>query len=60
MHRVALLLLIGAVTLAVAKTPVEHCCSHGDRAIVQKEWKALFANQDVKFRASVVRLLLLK
>jgi hemoglobin-like flavoprotein len=58
MHRVALLLLIGAVALTVAKTPIEHCCSAGDRGIVQKQWRGLFENQDAKFRAGVARLLL--
>lgn len=60
MHRVALLLLIGAVALTVAKTPIDHCCSAGDRAKVAEQWRGLFANQDARFRAGVARLLLLK
>jgi hemoglobin-like flavoprotein len=60
MHRVALLLLIGAVSLTVAKIPIEHCCSHGDRSVVQKQWQDVFFHQDAKFRAGVVRLLLLR
>jgi hemoglobin-like flavoprotein len=60
MYRVALLLLIGAVALTVAKSPIEHCCSAGDRARVQKQWSSLFVNQDARFRAGVARLILQK
>lgn len=60
MHRVALLLLIGAVAMTVAKSPLEHCCSSGDRKVVQKQWRGLFENQDAKFRAATARLLLLR
>jgi hemoglobin-like flavoprotein len=60
MHRVALLLLIGAVALTIASTPVEQCCSAGDRAKVQEQWRGLFADQDARFRAGIARLLLLK
>jgi len=60
MHRVALLLLLGAVALTAASSPLDSCCSAGDRKIVQKQWSGLFENQDAKFRGATARLLLLR
>jgi hypothetical protein len=56
MYRLALLMLIGALAVVHA----DHCCSAGDRHVVQKQWSELFENQDAKFRAGVARLLLLR
>ena len=58
MYRLALLLLIGAACVAHADHHVGHCCSAGDRHVVQEQWYGLFKNQDAKFRAGVARLLL--
>jgi hypothetical protein len=58
MHRVLLLLLVGAVALTVAKTPIEHCCSAGDRHRVEKQWHDLFDGAAAKFKAGTARLLL--
>lgn len=57
MHRVALMLLI-AFAACVALSTADHCCSAGDRNVVQKQWSGLFENQDAKFRAGIARLLL--
>ena len=60
MNRVVLLMLVGAVSLTVVQAAAEHCCSFGDRSIVQKQWQNLFFHQDAKFRAGVARLILLR
>jgi hemoglobin-like flavoprotein len=56
MHRTILLLLIGAV----AWTSAKECCSAGDRHVVEAQWKAMFQDQDAKFRYGVSKLVLLK
>jgi hypothetical protein len=58
MHRVALLLLIGAVALTSADSSVTHCCSAADRHRVEKQWHAMFDGAPGKMKAGTARLLL--
>lgn len=52
-------LLLGAV--AVYGSALDHCCSAGDRAIVQSQWKSLWGDtESSKYKIGVGRLMLLK
>lgn len=58
MLRLAALLLLGA---CMACADELHCCSAGDRAVVQKQWKALWQDtESSKYKIGVGRLMLLK
>lgn len=58
MLRLAVLLLLGAV---MAYGDELHCCSAGDRAIVQDQWKSLWQDtESSKYKIAVGRLMLLK
>jgi hypothetical protein len=59
MLRIAVLL--GLVAVCIAKTPIEHCCSAEDRAIVQRQWKTLWRDSESsKLKILFGRKMLLK
>jgi len=56
-----LAVLVGLVAVCVAKTPIEHCCSYGDRKIVREQWGSLWKDtQSSKFKIALGRMILLK
>jgi hemoglobin-like flavoprotein len=59
MYRLAVLL--GLVAVCVASTPIDHCCSADDRAIVLKQWKSLWMDvESSKMKIAFGRRILLK
>jgi hemoglobin-like flavoprotein len=56
-----LAIIVGLVAVCVAKTPIEHCCSAEDRAIVETQWKTLWKNtESSKLKIVFGRKILLK
>jgi len=56
-----LAVFVGLVALCVASSPLDHCCSHEDRDIIQQQWKVLSRDaQSTKVKLAFGRLVLTK
>jgi len=56
-----LAVFVGIVALCVASNPLDHCCSHEDRDIIQRQWKVLWRDtSSSKIKVGFGRILLTK